>query len=101
MITGQLWSLSTTTLQLRLKIQLNTTLFAKTLIRKDVASSNSKASNAPSRASTPVGNEPGASSSDTKGDDSTEDDFSSKAQVHTLMTTDVDRVAEFSWHFFS
>ncbi|KAF8609600.1 multidrug resistance-associated ABC transporter [Ceratobasidium sp. AG-I] len=101
LITGQLWSLSTTTLQLRLKIQLNTTLFAKTLIRKDVASSSSKSSNAPSRASTPVGGEVGASSGDTKGDDSAEDDFSSKAQVHTLMTTDVDRVSEFSWHFFS
>lgn len=101
LITGQLWSLSTTTLQLRLKIQLNTTLFAKTLIRKDVASSGSKASNAPSRASTPVGNEAGANGSDTKGDESAEDDFSSKAQVHTLMTTDVDRVSEFSWHFFS
>ncbi|KAG8959224.1 hypothetical protein FRC03_008275 [Tulasnella sp. 419] len=30
-----------------------------------------------------------------------EDDFSGKAQVMTLMTTDVDRVAEFSTHFSS
>jgi hypothetical protein len=30
-----------------------------------------------------------------------EDEFSSKAQVMTLMTTDVDRVGEFSWHLFS
>jgi hypothetical protein len=30
-----------------------------------------------------------------------EDDFSSKAQIMTLMTTDVDRVSEFSWHIFS
>ncbi|KAG8707304.1 hypothetical protein FRC08_000588 [Ceratobasidium sp. 394] len=97
LITGQLWSISTTTLQLRLKIQLNTALFAKTLIRKDVASSGGSASEVPSRASTPVGNEAG----DTKAADPTEDDFSSKAQVHTLMTTDVDRVSEFSWHFFS
>lgn len=96
-ITGQLWSLSTTTLQLRLKIQLNTTLFAKTLIRKDVASSGGSASEAPSRASTPVGNEPG----EIKDAEPAEDDFSSKAQIHTLMTTDVDRVSEFSWHFFS
>ncbi|KAG9126425.1 hypothetical protein FRC07_003485 [Ceratobasidium sp. 392] len=96
-ITGQLWSISTTTLQLRLKIQLNTMLFAKTLIRKDVASSSGSASEAPSRASTPVGSESGGA----KMADSTEDDFSSKAQVHTLMTTDVDRVSEFSWHFFS
>lgn len=100
LITGQLWSLSTTTLQLRLKIQLNTTLFAKTLIRKDVASASSAASNAPSRPSTPAGTDAGPSNADSK-EDPTEDDFSSKAQVHTLMTTDVDRVSEFSWHFFS
>jgi hypothetical protein len=96
-ITGQLWSLSTTTLQLRLKIQLNTTLFAKTLIRKDVASSGSATSEAQSRASTPIG----SGSGDAKGAGGAEDDFSSKAQIHTLMTTDVDRVSEFSWHFFS
>ncbi|CAE6396057.1 unnamed protein product [Rhizoctonia solani] len=98
LITGQLWSISTTTLQLRLKIQLNTTLFAKTLIRKDVASAGSASSNAPSRPSTP-GAEAGPSNESKE--DQVEDDFSSKAQVHTLMTTDVDRVSEFSWHFFS
>lgn len=35
---------------------------------------------------------------DKKGGD---DDFSSKAQIMTLMTTDVDRVSEFAWHIFS
>ena len=30
-----------------------------------------------------------------------DDDFSSRAQVMTLMTTDVDRVSEFAWHLFS
>jgi hypothetical protein len=30
-----------------------------------------------------------------------EDEFSSKAQVMTLMTTDVDRVSDFAWHLFS
>ena len=30
-----------------------------------------------------------------------EDDFSSKAQIMTLMTTDVDRVSDFAWHVFS
>jgi len=29
------------------------------------------------------------------------DDFSTKAQIMTLMTTDVDRVSEFAWHLFS
>lgn len=33
--------------------------------------------------------------------DKEEEEFSSKAQIMTLMTTDVDRVSEFSWHLFS
>ncbi|KAF8842919.1 P-loop containing nucleoside triphosphate hydrolase protein [Paxillus ammoniavirescens] len=86
-ITGQLWSLATTTVQVRLKIQLNTILFAKTLVRKDVASSSG----------TKDKNKDGGGK-DVKDD---EDDFSSKAQIMTLMTTDVDRVSDFSWHMFS
>ena len=30
-----------------------------------------------------------------------EGEFSSKAQIMTLMTTDVDRVSEFAWHLFT
>ncbi|KAG7448558.1 multidrug resistance-associated ABC transporter [Guyanagaster necrorhizus] len=95
LITGQLWSLSTTVLQVRFKIQLNTILFAKTLVRKDVASS------APSTSKkTPTDNGSSKSDvSDDKKDD--EDDFSSKAQIMTLMTTDVDRLSEFAWHMFT
>ncbi|TFK22034.1 multidrug resistance-associated ABC transporter [Coprinopsis marcescibilis] len=86
LIAGQLWSLATTVIQVRFKIQLNTVLFAKTLVRKDIASS------ALARGGT-----------DGKEDDSAEavGDFSSKAQVMTLMTTDVDRVSEFAWHLYS
>ena len=73
-------------------------LFAKTLVRKDIASTgSSSASNAQTRGATPVD---GGASSDSqqptsKGTDkpASEDEFSSKAQVHTLMTTDVDRVS--------
>lgn len=39
-----------------------------------------------------------ASDPPNKNDD---DDFSSKAQIMTLMTTDVDRVSDFAWHIFS
>ncbi|PPR02009.1 hypothetical protein CVT24_011132 [Panaeolus cyanescens] len=92
-VTGQLWSLATTLIQVRLKIQLNSTLFAKTLVRKDVASS------APAQTAKPTDGENESESSDGKKDD--EDDFSSKAQVMTLMTTDVDRVSEFAWHVFA
>ena len=84
-VTGQLWSLSTTTIQVRLRTQLNTILFAKTLVRKDVASS------APAKT--------GDKASESKEDD--DDDFSSKAQIMTLMTTDVDRVSDLAWHLFS
>ncbi|KAG6829812.1 hypothetical protein H0H87_010041 [Tephrocybe sp. NHM501043] len=92
-VTGQLWSLSTTTIQVRLRIQLNSILFAKTLVRKDVASS------APPPASKPDAANTDGESFEEKKDD--EDDFSSKAQIMTLMTTDVDRVSEFAWHLFS
>lgn len=93
-MTGQLWSISTTTLQVRLRVQLNSILFAKTLVRKDVASSAAskpKDDDAPANATPEVDGE--------KKDEETE--FSSKAQIMTLMTTDVDRVSEFSWHLFS
>ncbi|KZO97554.1 multidrug resistance-associated ABC transporter [Calocera viscosa TUFC12733] len=100
LITGQLWGISTTTLQTRLRVQLNTTLFAKTLIRKDVASSSSSA---PSEGATPAASDAGSAKDGKEKEkkDEEDDDFSSKAQVMTLMTVDVDRVSEFSWHFFS
>ena len=73
----------------RLKTQLNSVLFAKTLVRKDVASASaSNPSDAPSEdAQNPK--------------EVNNDEFTSKAQVMTLMTTDVDRVSEFAWHFYS
>ncbi|KAJ7131700.1 multidrug resistance-associated ABC transporter [Mycena crocata] len=92
LLTGQLWSLSTTTLQVRLRTQLNTILFAKTLVRKDVASS------APPPTSSKNNDDVKVSDVEKKDD---EDDFSSKAQIMTLMTTDVDRVSEFAWHLFT
>ena len=85
---GQLWWWSTTNLQVRLNIQLNSVLFAKTLVRKDVASS------APPPA-TENGN------FDTETPETDEDNFSSKAQIMTLMTTDVDRVSGFARHIFT
>lgn len=60
---------------------LNTMLFHKTLIRKDVA-----------------GGGGGLESQDQSGED---EDVTSKSQVQTLMTVDVDRCAEFSFHTFS
>ena len=72
-----------------MRVQLNSILFAKTLVRKDLASSTGTNS--------PTGGEKGGPAPE--GD--AEDDFSSKAQIMTLMTTDVDRVSDFSWHLYS
>ncbi|PIL23137.1 ATP-binding cassette transporter [Ganoderma sinense ZZ0214-1] len=91
-LTGQLWGIAMTSLQVRMRLQLNTILFQKTLVRKDVASSSSS-----DTAPTPPAGD-AKSKQDRKED---EDDFSSKAQVMTLMTTDVDRVAMFPWHLFT
>ncbi|KAF5378754.1 hypothetical protein D9615_006977 [Tricholomella constricta] len=102
LITGQLWSLSTTTIQVRLRVQLNSILFAKTLVRKDVASSAPPPASQKDTvvaASDPSNNTDNGESTPKKTDD--EADFSSKAQIMTLMTTDVDRVSEFAWHLFT
>jgi hypothetical protein len=90
-----MWSLSTTTLQVSMRVQLNSILFSKTLVRKDVASSSSASENK----SNDKNDIDTASEGSDKKDE--EGDFSSKAQIMTLMTTDVDRVAEFSWHIFT
>ncbi|KAJ7826783.1 multidrug resistance-associated ABC transporter [Mycena olivaceomarginata] len=84
---GQLWSLTTATLQARIRAQLNTVLFAKTLVRKDVASSAAVKAE-----------DTDAPESDAPAPDA--DGFSSKAQIMTLMTTDIDRVARFTHQLF-
>ncbi|KAG8840945.1 hypothetical protein FRB91_005500 [Serendipita sp. 411] len=134
-LTGQLWSISTTVVQLKFKIQLNTMLFAKTLVRKNIPGNSSSESeektedakaksdkldlathdrmstdgetdtqvgttNGTATSATVVVNERDATTKETV-KKSDEEEFSSKAQVMTLMTTDVDRVADFSWHLFS
>jgi hypothetical protein len=72
----------TVTLQLRLRIQLSSILYAKTLVRKEVVSSTGIASE--------------SQSEDAGAENKAPDGLSTKAQVMTLMTTDVDRVGEFS-----
>ena len=97
-VNGQLRSLSTTTVQVRLKTQLNSVLFAKTLVRKDVASS---APPPPSSKVSEDGNADGNADSETPEKNEDTHNFSSKAQIMTLMTTDVDRVSESAWHIFT
>ncbi|KAJ6552936.1 P-loop containing nucleoside triphosphate hydrolase protein [Mycena capillaripes] len=94
LVTGQLWSLSFATLKARIRAQLNTALFAKTLVRKDVASSAATSTPSPDANALP------SSPSDTPNNNQEENEFSSKAQIMTLMTTDVDRVGQFSQQLF-
>lgn len=75
-----MWSISRVNVQVALKVQLNTILFAKTLLRKTLSS-------------TPA-------SSDGNMEEESEEG-SSKVQVMTLMTTDADRVSAFSWYIFT
>ncbi|KAK7047463.1 hypothetical protein VNI00_006694 [Paramarasmius palmivorus] len=88
LLTAQLWSISTTVLQTRFRIQLNSLLYAKTLVRKDAVYSSSAKKDEEKK-------------EDPAKKDDDEDDFSTKAQIMTLMTTDTDRVSEFAWHFFT
>lgn len=117
MLTGQLWGVATTTLQIALKVELNTTLFAKTLLRKDVATSSSSlnaSTEENGRAGQPLSAEASASAATAPAQDDAaatvddavkaaeaknaeENDFSSKSQIMTLMTTDVDRVGDFAY----
>ena len=84
-----MWSVSTTILQVRFKVQLNSSLFAKTLVRKDVASGAA------------ASDKDDDAKSNKSGEDEDEEAISTKAQVMTLFTTDVDRVSEFAWHLFT
>ena len=95
---GQFWSLAITTLQIRLTIQLNSVLFAKTLVRKNVASSAPPPSSSSSLAEDD-GN--ADTNTETSEEDEANNNFSSKAQIMTLMTTDVNRVSDFGWHILS
>ena len=83
------------TLQVSMRVQLNSILFSKTLVRKDVASSSGPSEIKPKDKK----DSDTASESSEKKDD--EDDFSSKAQIMTLMTTDVDKVSALSWHILT
>jgi len=73
-------------------MQLNSILFAKTLTRKNVA--------LPGASSKPETGTADAIKT-SEGKDKDEEDFSSKAQVMTLMTTDVDRVSDTAWNLYS
>ena len=88
-----MWSIATNVIQVRLRAQLNSILYVKTLQRKDIVSSSTSPSN-PS----PGGEQ--AADGIALGIKDGEDDLSSKTQVMTLMTTDVDRVSDLPTRLF-
>lgn len=110
-ITGVIYSLSTTTLQGRIKLQLNTMLFSKTLRKKDVAGMGDDTGRE-------AGDKKDVEAAESKDDDKDEEGVASKAQImvsrgvlfipvccvsnyQTLFTVDVDRVTDFVWHAFA
>ncbi|KIJ61824.1 hypothetical protein HYDPIDRAFT_95629 [Hydnomerulius pinastri MD-312] len=96
LVSAQVFTLAQATIQVRVRTQLNTALFAKTLVRKDVVSASGVISDKDtSKSKTKPVN--GEEDSRAKKEES---EFSSRAQVMTLMTTDVDRVSEFGLYMF-
>jgi hypothetical protein len=114
LVLGVLWSISSTHLQSRIKVQLCTLLFSKTLVKKDMASAPAAAAVAADelRPATHGEDAPGTGNEgqDREGaieerkaenKESEEEDVSSKAQVMTLFQVDCDRISEFTFHAFS
>jgi hypothetical protein len=75
-----MYSISTVTLEVRLRMQLNSVLFRKTLVVKGSGGLD-------------VNEGEGKEKIDEEGKDG-------KAQIMNLMTTDVDRVSRVLWHFY-
>ena len=89
---GVIWSISVTSLQAGIRLQLNTLLFGKTLVKKDVASSAD--TKAKSEGEKEKEKEEPKEEEDQEG-------VSSKSQIMTLFTVDVDRVTDFVFHQFA
>ncbi|KAL7425146.1 hypothetical protein Q5752_000834 [Cryptotrichosporon argae] len=91
-----IWSVNTTYLQGVMKLQLNTMLFTKTLLKKDVAAAGDV-----SNAVGGVKEEAEKAKNGEKKDEDEEEAVASKSQIMTLFTVDVDRVTEFNFHVFT
>lgn len=98
LINGIIFSLSTTTLQAGIRLQLNTMLFSKTLAKKDIAAAAELKEQNAEKEHNEAGTEKAGSN---EKDDDDDEGVSSKTQIMTLFTVDVDRVSEFVWHQFA
>ncbi|GAA5895239.1 hypothetical protein JCM6882_006625 [Rhodosporidiobolus microsporus] len=99
-VSGQLWFISNSLLATRIRIQLNTLIFAKTLVRKDVSGvSPTSASGSPGE-SKPGSTAEGEDEEEEEEGDGSKAEFKSKSSITNLFSIDVDRVADFSvWSF--
>ncbi|KAK4047906.1 hypothetical protein OIV83_005089 [Microbotryomycetes sp. JL201] len=93
LVGNMLWFVSNSMLSTRIRVQLNTLIFDKTLRRKDVVGISGGAD-----ASADDENE--SNEEDSEGG-STKNNFGNKSQVLNLFTIDVDRVADFAIWCFS
>ncbi|KPV72284.1 uncharacterized protein RHOBADRAFT_39718 [Rhodotorula graminis WP1] len=104
LVSGQLWFVSNSLLSTRIRVQLNTLIFDKTLKRKDVANVGN-ASGKPTGASSAAPSSRASGSSDSGDGDRDESDeadtkFSTKSSLTNLFAIDSERVADFSiWSF--
>lgn len=103
-LNGITFSIGTTTLQSGIRLQLNGLLFAKTLAKKDIAAAAEMSKKMAEKDKDGKLND--SSKSDKKegeNEEEAEDEegVSSKSQIMTLFTVDVDRVTDFVWHEFA
>ncbi|OCF33530.1 ATP-binding cassette transporter [Kwoniella heveanensis BCC8398] len=95
--TGVTWSISSTYLQGKIKLQLNTMLFSKTLRKKDIAAAGDDKGDSKGSEETKDNDK----ETESEGKDDEDEGVSSKTQIMTLFTVDVDRVTDFVFHLFA
>ena len=102
-LNGITFSIGTTTLQSGIRLQLNGLLFAKTLAKKDIAAAAEMSKKMAEKDKDGKANSPNTSDKKEGADEEEEDveGVSSKSQIMTLFTVDVDRVTDFVWHEFA
>ncbi|WRT69694.1 uncharacterized protein IL334_006684 [Kwoniella shivajii] len=97
--TGVTWSISSTYLQGRIKLQLNTLLFSKTLRKKDIAAAGDDKGHVGDVKAEAVKDQQKKDAGEEENED--EEAVTSKTQIMTLFTVDVDRVTDFVFHLFA
>ncbi|KAK0531477.1 hypothetical protein OC835_003651 [Tilletia horrida] len=95
LIVSGAWSLSVTSLRVRFRNQLSVLLLNKSLRRKDTTTLKEKEDDSSKKKD---GEEDKEEQDEATGDDPAE--FATKSKIITLQTVDIQRVEEFSLHFF-